>query len=101
MTEGRQTQLEIELPQDLEEVYSNFALITHTQSEFVIDFARLMPNLPKARVRSRVIMTPMNAKLLLHALAENIKKFEQQHGEIKTPKKGFPGGSSNGAPPRF
>lgn len=94
-----QTQIEIELPQDLDEIYTNFAMISHTPSEFVVDYARLMPNTPKAKIRARIIMTPMNAKLLLQALAENVQKFEQQFGEIKTNKKGF---SSNGyRPPRL
>jgi hypothetical protein len=83
-------QLNIEVPADLEAVYSNFAMITHTPSEVFIDFARLMPNVPKARVYARVIMTPMSAKLLLRALGENISNYEKQFGEIKTPDQGFP-----------
>jgi hypothetical protein len=84
-----QIHLNIELPADLEAVYSNFALITHSPSEIVIDFARTMPNTPKAKVYGRVIMTPMNAKLLHRALGENLEKFEEKYGEIKTVHDGF------------
>ena len=79
-----QMQLNIELPADLEATYANFALITHSPSEIVIDFARLLPNVPKAKVYARVVMTPMNAKLLHRALGENIQRFEERYGEIKT-----------------
>lgn len=82
-------QFNIEIPGDLEAVYSNFAMITHSASEVIIDFARLLPNMPKSRVYARVIMTPMNAKLLMRALTENVENFEKQYGEIKTPDQGF------------
>jgi hypothetical protein len=75
----------IELPANLEAVYSNFALITHSPSEVVVDFARVLPNMPKSRVYARVIMTPLNAKLLLRALADNLAKYEAQFGEITVP----------------
>lgn len=88
---GQSVQINVELPGDLEAVYSNFALITHSPSELIVDFARILPNSPKAKVYARVIMTPMNAKLLLNALRENIEKFEQQFGEIKAPEQGFGG----------
>ena len=78
-------QMAIEIPANLEAVYSNFALITHSPSELVIDFARVLPNVPKTRVYARIVMTPMNAKLLLRALAENLGKFEAQYGEISLP----------------
>jgi hypothetical protein len=81
--------LNIELPANLEAIYSNFALITHSPSEIVIDFARMLPNVPRAKVYARILMTPMNAKLLHTALGENLGKFEEQHGEIKTPEHGF------------
>lgn len=84
-----QMQINIELPVDLEAVYSNFAVIAHSPSEIVIDFARILPNVPRAKVYARVIMTPINAKLLLRALTENLSKFEAQYGEIKTPEHGF------------
>lgn len=80
-----QPQMQIELPGNLEAVYSNFALITHAPSEMVLDFARIMPNVPKSRVYARVIMTPLNAKLLLRALTDNLAKYEAQYGEITIP----------------
>ncbi|MBM4431952.1 MAG: DUF3467 domain-containing protein [Chloroflexi bacterium] len=82
-------QINIELPGDLEAAYANFAMITHSPSEIVIDFARILPNVPKAKVYARVIMTPINAKLLHRALGENLTKFEAQFGEIRTPEQGF------------
>lgn len=82
-------QLNIELPADLEAIYANFAMITHSTSEMVVDFARLLPNVPKVKIYARIIMTPMNAKLLHRALGENLSKFEAQFGEIKTPEQGF------------
>ena len=84
-----QMRLDIELPADLEAIYANFALITHTASEVIMDFARVLPNTPKAKIHARLIMTPMNAKLLHRALGENLSRFEQQFGEIKTPDQGF------------
>ena len=82
-----QRRVNIELPQDLEAIYSNFALITHSPSEIVVDFAKLLPNMPKAKVYTRIIMTPMNAKLLNKALGDNLRKFEEKFGEIKTPER--------------
>lgn len=76
-------QLNIELPEDIAEgIYSNLAIISHSHSEFVLDFIRLMPNVPKAKVKARVILTPQHAKRLLKAMADNIKKFESQFGVI-------------------
>lgn len=76
-------QVNIELPEDIAEgVYSNLAVISHSQSEFILDFIRLVPNVPKAKVKSRVILTPQHAKRLMKALGENIKKYEAQHGKV-------------------
>ncbi len=76
-------QLNIELPEEVAEgIYSNLAVISHSNSEFIIDFIRMVPNVPKAKVKSRVIITPQHAKRLLKALSENVKKFEAQHGKI-------------------
>lgn len=76
-------QLSIEVPDDLAEgIYSNLAIISHSQSEFVVDFIRLVPNAPKAKVKSRIILTPEHAKRFTRALVENLKRFEQQHGTI-------------------
>lgn len=84
----RQMQVNIEVPPDLDATYTNFAMITHTASEIIIDFARVLPNAPKARVHARIINTPMHAKLLLRALTENLAKYEEQFGEIKLPDAG-------------
>lgn len=77
-------QLNIELTEDVAEgVYSNLAIITHSTAEFVIDFIRVMPGVPKAKVKNRIVMTPQHAKRLLKALHDNISKFEAMNGEIK------------------
>ncbi len=81
--------LNVELPGNLEPVYSNFALITHSPSEVIIDLAQTMPNHSQVRVKARVVMTPLNAKLLLRALQENLTKYESTFGEIVIP--GEPG----------
>lgn len=81
-------QINIEMPVDLEATYANFALITHSPSEIVIDFARVLPNTPKSKVYARILMTPMHAKLLLNALADNLTKYEAQFGEIRMPPTG-------------
>jgi hypothetical protein len=82
-------QIQIEMPVDLEAIYSNFAMITHSPSEIIVDFARALPNVPKAKVYARILMTPMNAKLLHKALGENLEKFEEKFGEIQAPDRGF------------
>ena len=77
-------QINIELSEDVAEgIYSNLAMIAHSNSEFVIDFIRLMPGVPKAKVKSRILLTPQHAKRLLAALADNVSKYEQVHGAIK------------------
>jgi len=81
-----QNQINIELPEEIADgTYSNLAIISHSQSEFVVDFIRLVPNVPKAKVKSRVILTPHHAKRLLKALNENIIKYENQYGVIDEP----------------
>lgn len=76
-------QVNIELPEDISDgVYANLAIISHSQSEFVVDFIRLVPNVPKAKVKSRVILTPQHAKRLMMALQENVAKFEKQFGPV-------------------
>jgi hypothetical protein len=88
-------QINIELGEkEAEGIYSNLAIITHSPAEFVIDFTRVVPGVPKARVLSRIITTPQHAKMLLRALKDNIDKFESRFGEIKidaqsTPQFGF------------
>jgi hypothetical protein len=81
---AEQKKLNIELPEDVADgVYSNLAVISHSPSEFILDFIRLVPNIPKAKVKSRVIVTPQNAKRLLKALHENIHRYEAQFGKIQ------------------
>lgn len=79
-----QNQINIELTEEIAEgVYSNLAMIAHSNTEFVIDFIRLMPGVPKAKVKARIVITPEHAKRLLAALKENIKKYEEAFGDIK------------------
>lgn len=83
---NRQGQLQIELPQEISQgEYANFAIITHSSSDFIIDFARVLPGVPKAQVKSRVILAPEHAKRLLGALQENIVRYEREFGPIKIP----------------
>jgi hypothetical protein len=80
----KQNQINIELTEEIAEgEYANLAMIAHSSGEFVIDFIRLMPGLPKAKVKSRIVITPEHAKRLAAALADNIRKFEESFGEIK------------------
>lgn len=82
----QQGQLQLELPQDVAQgEYVNFAIIAHSSSDFVIDFARVLPGVPKAPVKSRVILAPEHAKRLLGALQENIMRYEREFGPIKIP----------------
>jgi len=82
----QQQGLQIELSEEIAQgIYSNMAIIAHSTSEFVLDFVRSMPGLPKAKVQSRLILTPEHAKRLLLALNENIMKYERQYGEITLP----------------
>ncbi len=77
-------QINIELSEELADgAYANLAIITHSFAEFVIDFVNIMPNTPKAKVKSRIVMTPQHAKRLMRALVENVKRFEAQNGTIK------------------
>jgi hypothetical protein len=81
---NQQHQLNIELSDEVGQgIFSNLAIITHSPTEFIVDFIRVMPGLPKAKVKSRVILTPEHAKRLMHALQDNIKKYESLHGPIK------------------
>src|SRR5690349_18261854 len=77
-------QLNIELSEDIAEgIYSNLAVITHSHSEFALDFIKVMPGVPKAKVKARIILTPPHAKRLMKALKDNISKFEAVNGSIK------------------
>lgn len=98
MTDKNQGQsINIELTEEVAEgIYSNLAIISHSNSEFVVDFIRLMPNVPKAKVKARIVLTPQHAKRLLHALKDNIQKFEMQFGNVQeTEHPGFPPMSFN------
>ena len=78
--------LQLELPQEVTQgEYANFAIITHSSSDFIVDFARVLPGVPKAQVKSRVILAPEHAKRLLAALQENVMRYEHEFGPIKIP----------------
>jgi hypothetical protein len=80
----QENQINIELTDEVAEgIYANLAMIAHSNSEFVIDFIRMMPGVPKAKVKARVVITPEHAKRLLFALQDNIKKYEESFGAIK------------------
>ena len=78
----QQRQIKVELPADLEAIYANFAILNHSPSEVIIDFARLLPNMPKVKEYARILMTPTNAKALQKALGDNLAKYEKRYGEI-------------------
>ena len=85
MTEqNKKDGINIELSEEVAEgSYSNLAIINHSASEFVLDFIQMMPGVPKAKVKSRIVLTPQHAKRFMKALIDNVNKFENQHGEIK------------------
>ena len=81
---NKKGQINIELDASIAEgIYSNLAIINHSVSEFVVDFVKIMPGIPKNKVKSRIILTPQHAKRFSKALIDNVKRFEQAHGEIK------------------
>lgn len=93
MENQNENQVNIELSEETAlGVYSNLAVITHSNSEFVCDFIQMMPGMPKAKVRSRVVMTPENAKRFMRALIDNVQKYEQHFGAIED-------GDHNSMPP--
>ena len=93
---NKENQLQIELKEEIAEgTYANLAIIAHSTSEFVLDFVRMMPGIAKAKVKSRIVMTPEHAKRLALALQDNLLKYEAQFGEIRLPERG---GSVPGAP---
>ncbi len=94
--EKNNNQLQIELKEDVAQgTYANLVVITHSSSEFIIDFVRVMPGLPKAAVQSRIVLTPEHAKRLLYALQENLMKYERSFGPVRMPEER---GGSNGGP---
>lgn len=93
MEQNKEQKIDIALSDEVAEgIYSNLAIITHSNSEFIVDFVSLMPGVPKGKVKSRIILTPQHAKRLLFALEDNIKRFESFHGKINDfdPMKGIP-----------
>jgi hypothetical protein len=83
--QNNDNQLNIELSEEVAEgIYANLAIITHSNTEFVLDFIRVMPGVPKARVKSRIILTPEHAKRLVEAMQDNLDKYEAINGKIKT-----------------
>ncbi len=87
----QQGQIDIELtPEVAQGVYSNLQLIQHSPTEFVLDFIQMMPGVPKAQVKSRVVLSPVHAKKLLSALQDNISKYERNHGQIRDIQQGTP-----------
>jgi hypothetical protein len=87
MQQPNKPQLRLELPANLSTQYANAAIVSHTHSEIIVDFVQIMPNDPRARVVSRIAMTPANAKMFMQALQQNLEKFETKHGEISLPPK--------------
>ena len=88
---NKPNQLNIEMPEEISQgVYSNFAIVGHSPSEFVLDFAQVLPGMTKGKVRSRVVLTPQHARRLLAALAENIEKYEAAFGKIEVKGPTFP-----------
>ncbi len=86
--QNKKKQINVKLDEQVGEgIYSNFFMITNSSSEFVLDFGRILPGVPSAKIYSRVLTTPQHAKQLLQILENNIKKFEEQNGEIKLPGK--------------
>jgi hypothetical protein len=82
-SKNNEGKINIELPENVADgTYSNLAVITHSNAEFIIDFIRIMPGVPSAKVKSRIILTPQHAKRLLNALKDNIGKYESLHGKI-------------------
>ncbi len=93
MSDLKENQINIELPEDVAGgIYSNLSIITHSHSEFILDFIQLMPGVPKGKVKSRIVLTPDNAKKLMRAITDNVRKFEATHGTIKenTPQNPIP-----------
>ena len=93
MEQNKEQKIDFALSDEVAEgIYSNLAIITHSNSEFIVDFVSLMPGVPKGKVKSRIILTPQHAKRLLLALEDNIKRFESFHGKINDfdPMKGIP-----------
>ena len=83
--QSNKRRLSLEIPRDLKAVYANAAFIANTPAEMVLDFVQVLPRMPKGQVMARVIMSPMHAKMLQRALAQNVANYEKQFGEIRIP----------------
>ena len=82
--QNTENQINVELTEEIAEgIYSNLAIITHSNTEFIVDFIRVVPGVPKARVKSRIILTPEHDKRLVRAIEDNIRKFEDANGQIQ------------------
>jgi hypothetical protein len=96
-------QLNLEMDEETAEgTYANLVMIAHSPEEFILDFIRMVPGVQKARVKSRIIVTPQHAVRLMNALAENVERYEQAHGPIREPGEqggGFDGGGGSGGLP--
>src|SRR5438034_10630386 len=99
--QGQQLQIELGAT-EAEGIYSNLAIITHSPAEFIIDFTRVTPGVPRARVHSRIIMTPQHFKMLLNAMKENMERFESQYGQVRVYGQGeqHPFGFRTSGPPQ-
>jgi len=86
-------------PEQAEGIYANLVLVAHSGSEFILDFARMLPGLPKAKVMSRVIMSPQHVELLKRTLEENIAKYETRYGKIEVKDQPGPSSQMGFAPP--
>ncbi len=92
MENNQNQQINIELSEEMAEgLYANLAVITHSHAEFVLDFVNIMPGMPKAKVKSRIVMTPFHAKRLMRALIDNVKNYETANGVIKDQEQGTGG----------
>jgi hypothetical protein len=80
-----QRQLRLDIPANLNAIYSNAVVIAQTASEIIFDFVQIIPTDQRAKVQSRIVMTPANAKLFLRALEQNLSKYEEKYGEIAVP----------------
>lgn len=81
----KQKKITIDMPKDLEALYANIVFTSHTPAEVVLDFAQALPRTPRGKIQARIILSPMHAKMLQNALAQNIANYERQFGEIRMP----------------
>ena len=82
---GKQKRITVNIPKDLEATYANVAILSNTVAEIILDFGQILPHMPIAPIKARIIMSPIHAKMLHARLGQQVSNFEQQHGEIKLP----------------